>query len=97
MHNFFAPTYLLTIAEKYLVKEELNRNAVDGRKFERVRQTWDALPRFKEPYCTPSSVAEQMLDLLLCEAQASAVLREGVVIFVFLFGQFVLSPFLIGQ
>lgn len=97
MYGFFSPAYLLTITEKYLVKKELNRNAVNGRKFERGRQTWDALLRFKEPDRTPPPVAEQLFDLLLCEAQASAVLREGVVIFVFLFGQFILSSFLIGQ
>ena len=97
MHDLFPPAYLLTIAEKYLAKEELNRNAIDGRKFERGRQTWYGLPRFKEPDRTPPPVAEQLLNLFLCEAQASAVLRDGIMIFVFLFGQFFVSPFLIGQ
>jgi hypothetical protein len=89
MNRLFPSTYLFTIANKYLVKKKLNRSAVYGRKFERSRQTWDGLPRFKEPDRAPPPVAEQLLNLLLCEAQASAVLREGVVMFVFLFGHFV--------
>jgi hypothetical protein len=89
MNRLFSSTHFLTIANKYFVKEKLNRSAVYGRKFERSRQTWDALPRFKEPDRAPPSVAEHLLNLFLCETQASAVLREGVVMFVFLFGQFV--------